>query len=156
MKAGEPFEIEPIGLGARDSLRLEMKFALYGNDIDDTTNPIEAGLSWVVDLNKNDFIGKNALIEAKENIRRRLVSLEMRERSFPRHGYEVMANGNVIGLVTSGTFSPSTEKGIAMAYVEKDFAKPGTEVGVMIRDRIVMCDVVKPPFYKSGSVKTNG
>jgi aminomethyltransferase len=155
--AGKEFDIEPIGLGARDTLRMEMKMALYGNDIDKTTNPIEAGLSWVVALDKPEgFIGSDVLkkVEA-EKPARRLVCLEMQDRSIARPHYPILAQGQPVGMVTSGTLSPSLNKGIALGYVKRQFAKAGTEVQVDIRGRNAAALIVKPPFYKHGSRKPN-
>ncbi len=152
-KAGAAFGLKNIGLGARDTLRLEMGFCLYGNDLSDTTSPIEAGLGWIVKFNdtKGDFIDR-ALFEKQkaEGVSRRLVGLETTERGIPRHGYPVAtADGSqVIGEVTSGTQSPSLKKGIGMAYVAAEYAKPGTEISVIIREKPVRAVVVKPPFYK--------
>ncbi len=155
MLAGKEFDIEPIGLGARDTLRLEMKYCLYGNDIDQTTNPLEAGLGFVVKLEKpDDFIGKEALTRvAREKPRRRLVCLEMKDRAIPRPHMPVFAGENQVGTVTSGTLSPSLNKGIALAYVTKDFAHAGTELEIEIRGRRAPAVVVSPPFYKHGSRK---
>lgn len=153
--AGQEFSIEPIGLGARDTLRLEMKMALYGNDIDETTNPLEAGLSWVVKLHKpGGFIGADALrkIDA-EGPRRRLVCLKMQDNSIPRPRYPVLADGKPVGYVTSGTMSPSLNQGIALAYVAREYAKSGTALAVDIRGKPAPALVVKPPFYKQGSRK---
>ncbi len=153
--AGQEFEIEPIGLGARDTLRLEMKMALYGNDIDQTTNPIEAGLGWVVVLDKpGGFIGGDALKKVdEEKPRRRLVCLEMQDRSIPRPHCRILAEGAEIGHVTSGTMSPSLSKGIALGYVQRKFAKADTVVAIEIRGKAAPAKVVKPPFYKHGSRK---
>ncbi|MFP4460219.1 MAG: glycine cleavage system aminomethyltransferase GcvT [Candidatus Zixiibacteriota bacterium] len=156
LEYGEPMNIMPIGLGARDSLRLEMKFALYGNDIDETTHPLEAGLKWVVKFNKGDFIGRDELLRIKENdaFNRRLVCIEAQERCFPRKGHKIIINGQEMGEVTSGLFSPTLNKGIAIAYVQRPHTKRGTEVGISIRNRIISAEVVKPPFYKDGSLKS--
>ncbi len=153
--AGAEFGIEPIGLGARDTLRMEMKMALYGNDIDQTTNPIEAGLGWVVALDKSDgFIGQDVLRAVSERKPdRRLVCLEMQDRSIPRPGYAINADSRAVGHVTSGTLSPSLGKGIALGYVERPLAKPGTVLGINIRGSVAPALVVKPPFYKHGSRK---
>jgi aminomethyltransferase len=125
--AGEEFEIEPIGLGARDSLRMEKKMCLYGNDIDQTTNPLEAGLGWITKLDKSDFIGKNVLIKVKEGgIKRRLVAFVLQDSGFPRKDFEIYKDGRKIGTVTSGTVSPILEKGIGLGYVNKDLSKTGT------------------------------
>jgi aminomethyltransferase len=148
-KAGEEFGIKPIGLGARDTLRLEMGFCLYGNDIDDTTSPIEAGLGWITKFNK-DFIDKEVMLALKEKgLSRKLVGFEMIDRGIPRHDYEIVdGNGNVIGKVTSGTQSPTLSKGIGMGYVKADFSKPGTAIFVKVRDKALKASVVKIPFLK--------
>ncbi len=152
---GKEEEIEPVGLGARDILRLEMKYMLYGNDIDKTTNPLEAGLSWAVKLKKGDFIGRDALLKAKEEgLKRKLVCFEMIDRGIPRHGYKVYnGEGEEIGFVTSGSFSPSLNKNIGLAYVKKGYTKSSTEIFIDIRGRKLKGIVVKPPFYKEGSIK---
>lgn len=152
MKAGQDKGLEPAGLGCRDTLRMEMKLALYGNDIDDTTNPIEAGLGWITRLGKTDFMGKKALLEAKANIARRLVCLEMTERAIPRQGCPILMNDESVGIITSGTMSPSLETGIGIGYVNRPFDKSGTELLVDIRGRMKSAVVVKPPFYKNGSL----
>ncbi len=146
-KAGESFGIKPIGLGARDTLRLEMGFCLYGNDIDDTTSPLEAGLGWITKFTK-EFTNSAALQQQKqEGISRKLIGIEMIERGIPRHDYEIAdADGNIIGKVTSGTQSPSLQKAIGMGYVKTGFAKEGTEIYIKIRDNKVKAKVVKTPF----------
>jgi len=148
-EAGAPYNIKPIGLGARDTLRLEMGFCLYGNDIDDTTSPIEAGLGWITKFSKS-FTNSAALLAQKEaGIQKQLVGFEMIDRGIPRHDYEIAdAEGNVIGKVTSGTQAPSLQKAIGMGYVAKDFAKEGTEVFILIRNTPIKAKVVKFPFYK--------
>ncbi len=145
--AGEPFDIKPIGLGARDTLRLEMGFCLYGNDIDDTTSPLEAGLGWITKFSKG-FTNSAALQQQKqEGVKKKLVGIEMIDRGIPRHDYEINdAAGNVIGKVTSGTQSPSLQKAIGMGYVNTEFAKDGTEIFIKIRDNQVKAKVAKPPF----------
>ena len=154
MGAAREFEGEPIGLGARDSLRLEMKYALYGNDIDKTTNPLGAGLGWVVKLDKGDFIGRDALLKVKEEgPRRRNVAFELKEKGFPRQHYPIVIDGKKAGEVTSGTFSPMLEKGIGAAYVPADSSKIGTEIGIEIRGKVIPAEIVKPPFYKQGTRK---
>jgi aminomethyltransferase len=136
-----------VGLGARDTLRLEMKYALYGNDIDQTTNPLEAGLGWVVKLDKGDFLGRSALQRVRaEGPARRLIGLEMIERAVPRHGYPVLKDGAQIGIVTSGSYGPSVDKYIAMAYVATPHAGIGTELGVEIRGHVKAARVVRTPF----------
>ncbi len=148
-EAGEAYGIKPIGLGARDTLRLEMGFCLYGNDIDDNTSPIEAGLGWVTKFTK-EFTNSEALKQQKENgVPHKLVGFEMVERGIPRHDYEITdASGNTIGKVTSGTQSPSLQKAIGLGYVSKENAKEGSEIFIKIRDKKVKAKVVKPPFYK--------
>ncbi|WDF77918.1 glycine cleavage system aminomethyltransferase GcvT [Mucilaginibacter sp. KACC 22773] len=148
-KAGEPFGIKPIGLGARDTLRLEMGFCLYGNDIDDTTSPLEAGLGWVTKFNK-EFTNAEALQQQKQTgVSKKLVGFEMIDRGIPRHDYPIVdADGNTIGKVTSGTQSPSLQKAIGMGYVDNAFAKEGTEIFISIRDNKIKAKIVKPPFYK--------
>src|ERR1700761_7586983 len=148
-KAGEPFGIKPIGLGARDTLRLEMGFCLYGNDIDDATSPLEAGLGWVTKFNK-EFTNSAALQQQKQDgLKNKLVGFEMIDRGIPRHDYQIVdADGNIIGKVTSGTQSPSLQKAIGMGYVKTEFAKEGTEIFINIRDNKIKAKIVKPPFYK--------
>lgn len=147
--AGAEFGIKPIGLGARDTLRLEMGFCLYGNDIDDTTSPIEAGLGWITKFTK-DFTNRAAIEKQKtDGVTKKLVGFEMIDRGIPRHDYQIAdANGNVIGKVTSGTQSPSLNKAIGMGYVNKDFAKADTEIFVIIRDKAIKAKVTKIPFLK--------
>lgn len=150
-RAGEDIGMELIGLGARDTLRLEMKMALYGNDIDHTTSPVEAGLSWIVDFDK-DFVGKDPLVlQKQQKPTRRLVCLELEGRAFPRHGYDIYVNGEVRGQVTSGTYSPTLQKPIALGYVPRGHSKSGSVVDVAIRDKRFPATVVKPPFYKNAS-----
>ena len=149
--AGRKSGMELIGLGARDTLRLEMKMALYGNDIDQTTSPIEAGLGWIVDLDK-DFIGKEVIARQKEaKPERRLVCMELDGRGVPRHGFDIVDGDRKIGHVTSGTFSPSLQKPIALGYVTADKSKIGSTVEIVIRDKRFPAVVVKPPFYKNAS-----
>lgn len=147
--AGAEYGIKPIGLAARDTLRLEMGFCLYGNDIDDTTSPIEAGLGWITKFTK-PFTNSEALQAQKEaGIARKLIGFEMIDRGIPRHDYPIVdAAGNVIGKVTSGTQSPSLQKAIGMGYVSKELAKEGTEIYIDIRNNKVKAKVVKFPFYK--------
>ncbi|NQU28043.1 MAG: glycine cleavage system aminomethyltransferase GcvT [Candidatus Marinimicrobia bacterium] len=153
MEAGAQYDLLPVGLGARDTLRLEMKYCLYGNDIDKNTNPIEAGLGWITKLTKNDFIGKSAIIAHKENLRRRLVCIEMQERAVPRPGYKLYNSAEEIGIITSGTHSPSLNIGIGLAYLKRGFTKSGTEIDVDIRGKLKKAIVVKPPFYKDGTIQ---
>jgi aminomethyltransferase len=148
-EAGKDYGIKPIGLGARDTLRLEMGFCLYGNDIDDTTSPIEAGLGWITKFTKN-FTNSEALLAQKNNgVSRKLVGFEIIDRGIPRHGYVIKdASGNKIGVVTSGTQSPSLNKAIGMGYVKTEFAKAETEIFIQIRDKGIKAKVVKIPFIK--------
>lgn len=154
MVAAGEFDGEPTGIGARDTLRLEMKYALYGNDIDQTTNPIEAGLGWTVKLDKGDFVGREALEKVKsEGPKRKLVAFELRERGFPRQHYPIAIDGQKVGEVASGTFSPMLEKGIGTGYVPTEHSKIGNMIGIDIRGRIIPAEIVKPPFYKQGTRK---
>jgi len=154
MEAAKEFDVEPIGLGARDSLRLEMKYALYGNDIDKTTNPLDAGLGWVVKLDKGDFVGRDALLKVKEaGPKRKNVAFELKEKGFPRQHYPIVIDGKKVGEVTSGTFSPMLEKGIGAGYVPTEYSKIGTEIGIDIRGKVIPAEIVKPPFYKHGTRK---
>ncbi|MCX6312869.1 MAG: glycine cleavage system aminomethyltransferase GcvT [Bacteroidetes bacterium] len=146
--AGAEYGIKPIGLGARDTLRLEMGFCLYGNDIDDTTSPLEAGLGWVTKFNK-DFIDKDFLLNQKEKgLTKKLVGFEMIDRGIPRHDYEIVDEaGTVIGKVTSGTQAPTLQKGIGMGYVKTANAKMGSEIFIKVRDKALKAKIVKTPFY---------
>ncbi len=149
MEAGKEYSISPAGLGARDTLRLEMGFCLYGNDIDKTTNPLEAGLHWLTKLGKAQFCGRDALIRVKETgLKRKLVGFMFENKAFPRQGYTIWCNGNQSGVVTSGTFSPSLEKGIGMGYVPIEFSQPGSVIHVSIRNKQIPATVVKLPFLK--------
>jgi aminomethyltransferase len=145
-------DVTPAGLGCRDSLRLEMGMALYGNDIDDTTTPYEAGLGWIVKLKKGDFVGKAALEQQKANgVPRKLVGFTSAERAFPRHGYPVFYNGQPSGEVRSGTMSPSLNIPIGTAYLPFDAAKEGTAFEIEIRGKRIPAIVQKMPFYKDAS-----
>lgn len=147
--AGKEFNIAPIGLGARDTLRLEMGYCLYGNDIDQTTHPLEAGLGWITKLNKGDFIGKPALEKANaEGVKRKLVGMMLSDKAVPRHGYQIVVNGAHSGTITSGTFSPSLEKGIAMGYVTAAHSEVGSKLQVDVRGKLLDAAVVPLPFLK--------
>ncbi len=148
-EAGAAYGIKPIGLAARDTLRLEMGFCLYGNDIDDTTSPIEAGLGWITKFTK-DFVDSDLLKKQKEEgVTRKLIAFEMVDRGIPRHDYLIEdAEGNTIGKVTSGTMSPSMKVGIGLGYVTKEFSALDTDIFINIRDKGVKAKVVKLPFYK--------
>ncbi|MFC0875157.1 glycine cleavage system aminomethyltransferase GcvT [Saccharicrinis sp. FJH2] len=151
-KAGKEFGIKPIGLGARDTLRLEMGFCLYGNDIDDTTSPIEAGLGWITKFTDNkDFIDKKLLLEQKENgTSRRLRGFILEDRGIPRHGYAIEnADGDVIGEVTSGTMSPMMKQGIGMGYVSTSYSKFDSEIFIRVRNKALKARIVKLPIYKA-------
>lgn len=147
-EAGEEFGIKPIGLAARDTLRLEMGFCLYGNDIDDTTSPIEAGLGWITKFNGFHFIDKELfLMQKQEGVERKLRGFEMIDRGIPRHDYELTdKDGHVVGRVTSGTMSPVLNKGIGMAYIHKAYAAIGTEIFLSVRGKLLKAKVVKMPF----------
>jgi len=148
-EAGKEFGIKPIGLGARDTLRLEMGFCLYGNDIDDTTSPIEASLGWITKFTK-DFTNRAAIEKQKtEGVSKKLVGFEMVDRGIPRHDYQIAdANGNIIGKVTSGTQSPTLNIALGMGYVNKEFAKSDSEIFIIIRDKAIKAKVCKIPFLK--------
>lgn len=154
MKAGADYGIKPIGLGARDTLRLEASMPLYGNDIDDTTTPFDASLDWIVKLEKGDFIGRTALVKQQEQgATRKLVGLELVERGIPRHGYAISKDGVKVGVVTSGTHAPYLKKPIGMGYVPPSLVRPGTRFEVEIRGKLVGAEVVEMPFY---SKRTKG
>jgi aminomethyltransferase len=147
--AGKEFGIKPIGLGARDTLRLEMGFCLYGNDIDDTTSPIEAGLGWITKFTKEFTNRANIEKQKTEGVTKKLVGFEMIDRGIPRHDYQIAdANGNVIGKVTSGTQSPTLNIALGMGYVDKEFAKSDTEIFIVIREKLIKAKVSKMPFLK--------
>jgi len=151
MKAGEEFGIKPIGLAARDTLRLEMGYCLYGNDINDTTSPLEAGLGWITKFNPdNNFIDRPILEKQKaEGVKKKLIAFEMIDRGIPRQHYEVVnENAQVIGEVTSGTMSPMLKKGIGMAYVNTEYCKTGNTIFIRIRDKDIKAQIVELPFYK--------
>lgn len=144
---GAEYGIEAIGLAARDSLRLEKKMCLYGNDIDKTTNPLEAGLGWITKLDKGDFIGRDVLLKVKEEgVNRRLVAFELDGPGFPRHGYKIFKDEEELGVVTSGTVSPMLEKGIGLGYVKKGFTKVGTTIEIEVRKKMIPALIIKPPF----------
>jgi aminomethyltransferase len=148
-EAGAAFGIKPIGLAARDTLRLEMGYCLYGNDINDSTSPIEAGLGWITKFTK-DFVNAGALAKEKEEKPlRKLVAFELEERGIPRQGYDIVdENGNIIGVVTSGTMSPCLQKGIGMGYVPRILSKTGTQIHIQVRKKAIPATIIKLPFYK--------
>ena len=150
-EVGKPEGIKPIGLGARDTLRLEMGFCLYGNDLDDTTSPIEAGLGWITKFAEGKNFTNRAELERqkKEGVTRKLCAFELVDKGIPRHEYEIVdEEDNVIGVVTSGTMSPVLKKGIGMGYVKPEYAKAGTEIFIKVRNRNLKAQVVRPPFRK--------
>ena len=148
-EVGAAFGIKPIGLAARDTLRLEMGFCLYGNDINDTTSPIEAGLGWITKFDKEFTNSANLKAQKEAGVSKKLVGFELTERGIPRHDYEIVdAAGNNIGIVTSGTMAPSIGKGIGMGYVKSEFAGLDSEIFIQIRNNKVAAKVVKMPFYK--------
>jgi aminomethyltransferase len=150
-EAGKEFGIRNIGLGARDTLRLEMGYCLYGNDINDTTSPIEAGLGWITKFTpEKDFINKAELLRQKqEGVSKKLVGFKMVEMGIPRHGYPIVdASGNVIGEVTSGTMAPSLKIPVGMGYVPAALSKEGSKIFIKIRDKSIKAEVVRMPFYK--------
>jgi len=149
LDAGRPDGLVPIGLGARDTLRLEKGYALYGHELSPQISPLEAGLGWIVKLDKGDFVGRDALLRQQAaGIPRRLVALLMEERGIPREGYPVFAGEQSVGIVTSGTMSPTLKAGIALALVESSYAVLGRELLVGIRERKLRAKIVKPPFVK--------
>jgi aminomethyltransferase len=149
MEAGAPHGLEPVGLGARDTLRLEVGYMLYGNDIDDSTSPLEAGLGWTVKFQKLEFVGRDALVKQKEQgLLRKLVGLGLDGRRVPRHNMVIEAEGRPVGLVTSGTYSPTLERPIGMGYVESAFALTGTALEIGTGTTRLPARVVPRPFYK--------
>jgi len=148
-EAGASFGIKPIGLAARDTLRLEMGFCLYGNDINDTTSPIEAGLGWITKFTKDFVNAENLKLQKEQGVQRKLVGFELIDRGVPRQDYEIVdKEGNTIGVVTSGTMAPSLNKGIGLGYVTSAFSAPDSEIFIRIRKNDVAAKVVKLPFYK--------
>ncbi len=154
LETGRDRGLIPAGLGARDSLRLEMGYGLYGNDLDEEHTPLEAGLGWITKLDAGEFIGRSALLTQKEQgVARRLVGLRLEERGFPRPGYAILADGARVGEVTSGISSPTLGGGVALGYVAVDHAKAGTPLAVEIRGKAVAATVQRPPFYTGGSIR---
>ncbi|MFA6618420.1 MAG: glycine cleavage T C-terminal barrel domain-containing protein, partial [Candidatus Neomarinimicrobiota bacterium] len=149
-EAGDDIGIEAVGLAARDTLRLEMKYILYGNDIDKNTNPLEAGLGWITKLDNDDFIAKETLLKIKkEKPSQRLIAFKMVDRGIPRHDYQLYIANEKVGKVTSGTMSPSLKIGIGMGYVKRELAKVGTEIDMDVRGKRLKAIIVKPPFVNS-------
>lgn len=154
MEAGQDKGLIPTGLGCRDSLRLEMGYALYGNDLDEEHTPLESGLGWITKLDKGEFIGRDVLVKQKEEgVGRKLVGFKLTEKGFPRHGYPITSQDQDVGVVTSGVVSPSLGEGVGMGYVPVELSKTGTEIGIRIRNRIIPAVVQRPPFYTEGSIK---
>ena len=151
MEQGRQYGIQPIGLGARDTLRIEMGYPLYGNEIDDNPTPLDAGLGWVIKFDKGDFLGRDALLKQKKQDlpRRKLVGLKLMTRGIPRSHYQVMKNGEFVGEVSSGTFSPTLNTGIGLCYVSKEYSDAGNNLDVKIRDQLVAAEVIKLPFVPS-------
>jgi aminomethyltransferase len=157
LESGRSADVVPVGLGARDTLRLEASMRLYGNDIDETTTPLEAGLGWVVGWTNETFIGRGRILEQKEKgVTRRLVGFEMVDRGIARHGYPVMRDGKPVGVVTSGTQTPFLKKAIGMAYVPLEQAAAGSEIHIDVRGRPSQARVVPMPFYKRGRDVVSG
>ena len=154
MNAGKKFSLVPAGLGCRDTLRTEMGYVLYGNEINENTSPLEAGLNWVVKFDKGDFIGKSALINKEKKTERKLVFIEMEDGAIPRRNYQIIKKNKTIGSITSGTISPSLGKGIAMGYVLSEFSNVKNTIQVDIRGQLRPGVIINGPFYKSGSVKS--
>ena len=152
LEVGKNHGINPVGLGCRDTLRLEMKYLLYGNDINEKTSPLEAGLGWITKLNKDNFIGKSTICNSQNKITKHLICIEMKEKSIPRKGYKIYSGEDLIGEITSGTMSPSLGKGIGLGYVSTHFKSIGSELNIEIRGRKKKATVVKAPFYKKGSL----
>lgn len=147
MDTGDDYDLKPAGLGARNTLRLEKKLCLYGNDIDEDTNPIQAGLNFAVDLTKDNFIGKEKIKQVKENgPEKKLIGFKLIDRGIPRHGYDINKNERKIGRVTSGSFSPSLNENIGLGYVDVEEAEIGNEIEIVIRNRKVKAEIVKTPF----------
>jgi aminomethyltransferase len=154
LEAGKAHGLVPAGLGARDTLRLEVGYPLYGNDLDRTHTALESGLGWIVKLDRGDFVGKDALVRQKERGPvRRLTGIRLTERGFPRPGYPVFSGGREVGKVTSGTVSPTLGEGVALAYLPVELTEPGTAVAVKIRNQKVEGVVQRPPFYRDGSLR---
>ncbi len=149
LEEGSKYDIEPIGLGARDTLRLEMGYSLYGNELDSTTSPLEVGLGWIVAKNKGDFVGRDAIEQVrKEGVSRRLIGFKLLERGVPRTGFQIAKDGEVVGVVTSGSLSPTLSVGIGMCFVPPELAKPGNKFHVLIRGKGVAAESVRPPFVE--------
>jgi aminomethyltransferase len=154
IEGGKRDGLVAAGLGCRDTLRLEMNYLLYGNDINQKTNPIEAGLSWITKLNKGHFIGKNKIIEKSNRVSKCLFSFIMLDKAIPRVGYKIIYNERVVGSVTSGTMSPSLNQGIGMGYIDISCNEIGNKINIDVRGKLKEAQIVKPPFYKTGSLNS--
>jgi len=152
IELGKNDGLVPAGLGCRDTLRLEMNYLLYGNDIDQTINPLEAGLNWITKLDKSDFIGREAIVAEKNKINKTIFSFIMLDKAIPRSGYEVIHGGSSVGNVTSGTMSPSLKKGIGIGYIDKSYYEIGANIKIDVRGKLKQAQIVKAPFYKDGSL----
>lgn len=154
MKAGQEYDIKPAGLGCRDTLRFEANLALYGNEISENITPLEAGFGFCVKLNKDHFIGKDALAAQKaEGLKRKISGFEMKDRGIPRHGYEVYADGEKIGFVTTGYFSPTLKKNIGLALIDAKYAKLGNSIEVMVRNKLLKAEIISRKFYNKNYKK---
>ncbi len=154
MEEGKRDGLSPCGLGSRDLLRLEMGYCLYGNDITTETTPLEANLSWVVSLDKKNFIGKDVLLkQKKEGIKRKLVGILVPGKRIPRHGNKILIKGEKVGTITSGNYSPNIGSSIAMGYIDRPYEKEGTKVEIEIRNTVTAGEIIKPPFWKHGTIK---
>lgn len=154
LSAGSAYNIEPIGLGARDTLRLEMGYSLYGNELDSKTNPLEVGLGWIVSKSKGDFVGKDAIEQVrKDGVSRRLTGFKLLERGVPRTGFQIEKNNEAVGVVTSGSLSPTLGVGIGMCFVPPELAKQGNQFHVVIRGKKVLAESVRPPFVEAKARK---
>jgi len=151
MEQGRSYGIQPIGLGARDTLRIEMGYPLYGNEIDNNPTPLDAGLGWVIKFDKGEFLGRGSLLKQKEqgSLRRKLVGLKLLTRGVPRAHYQVFKNGESVGEVTSGTFSPTLNTGVGLCYVSSEYSDVGNHLDVKIRDQLVATEVIQLPFVPS-------
>ena len=152
IETGKNDGLVPAGLGCRDTLRLEMNYLLYGNDIDQTINPLEAGLNWITKLDKSDFIGREAIVAEKNKINKTIFSFIMLDKAIPRSGYEVIPGGSSVGNVTSGTMSPSLKKGIGIGYIDKSYYEIGANIKIDVRGKLKQAQLIKAPFYKDGSL----
>ena len=150
MEQGQSYGIQPIGLGARDTLRMEMGYPLYGNEIDSRPTPLDAGLGWVIQFDKGEFVGREPLLKQKEQgLQRKLVGVKLLTRGVPRAHYQVLKNGESVGEVTSGTFSPTLNTGVGLCYVSREYSDVGTHLEVEIRNQLVFAEIVKLPFVPS-------